>query len=366
MVTWSLCMIVRDEEAVLDRCLESVGDLFDQIVIVDTGSADGTKAIAAKYTSDIYDYQWNDDFASARNYAFSKAKGDYIMWLDADDVLPAQSLALLLQEKRRMNTNTDILMLPYQTAFDEWGNPSFFFERERVVRNGPQSRWVGAVHEVIVPYGNIRHLDAPIKHLKIGAGDRDRNLRIYEKMIAEGRSLDARHQYYYGRELFAHERYEEAEETFLKFLSEKSGWIEDRLDAARQLAYCRYKMEKEDGALEALFYGLTLDVPRAETCCDIGRHFFDRGQYEAAIFWYKAALSLKDSSAGAGFVRADCLGFLPCIQLCLCYDRLGDSEKAACYNEKAGTFKPRSSYYLNNKRYFERLAKSERDKKSEN
>ena len=72
MITVSLCMIVRDEEAVLERCLESVRDAVDEIIIVDTGSTDATKDIGRNYTEKIYDLPWQDDFAGARNFAFSK------------------------------------------------------------------------------------------------------------------------------------------------------------------------------------------------------------------------------------------------------------------------------------------------------
>ena len=78
MVTISLCMIVKNEEKILDRCLSTVADLVDEIVIVDTGSTDATKEIAAKYTEHIYDFLWVDDFSAARNFAFSKATCEYI------------------------------------------------------------------------------------------------------------------------------------------------------------------------------------------------------------------------------------------------------------------------------------------------
>ncbi|MDE6896493.1 MAG: glycosyltransferase family 2 protein, partial [Lachnospiraceae bacterium] len=87
MVTISLCMIVKNEEAVLGRCLDSVKDAVDEIIIVDTGSSDRTKEIAAEYTDKIYDFEWVNDFSAARNEAFSKAEMDYCMWLDADDIL---------------------------------------------------------------------------------------------------------------------------------------------------------------------------------------------------------------------------------------------------------------------------------------
>ncbi len=66
-------MIVKNEEQVLSRCLDSLAGLMDEIIIVDTGSCDRTREIAARYTDKIYDYIWKDDFADARNFAFSKA-----------------------------------------------------------------------------------------------------------------------------------------------------------------------------------------------------------------------------------------------------------------------------------------------------
>ena len=86
MIQISLCMIVKNEEKVLRRCLDSYLELMDEIIIVDTGSADSTKDIAAQYTDKVYEFPWRKDFAAARNYAFSKATKDYIFSADADEV----------------------------------------------------------------------------------------------------------------------------------------------------------------------------------------------------------------------------------------------------------------------------------------
>ena len=80
-------MIVKNEEKVLGRCLESAKRLADEIVIVDTGSEDRTREIARQYTSRVYEIPWRDDFSQARNFSFSKAEREYCMWLDADDVI---------------------------------------------------------------------------------------------------------------------------------------------------------------------------------------------------------------------------------------------------------------------------------------
>ncbi len=85
--TVSLTMIVRDEEENLPRCLSSVNELFDEIVVVDTGSKDRTAEIAEEFGARVFDFVWVDDFAAARNAALARATGDYAFWLDADDVI---------------------------------------------------------------------------------------------------------------------------------------------------------------------------------------------------------------------------------------------------------------------------------------
>jgi len=83
----SLTMIVRDEENNLPHCLESVAGLFDEIVVVDTGSTDRTVEIARSFGARVFDFVWVDDFSAARNAALARATGDYAFWLDADDVV---------------------------------------------------------------------------------------------------------------------------------------------------------------------------------------------------------------------------------------------------------------------------------------
>jgi glycosyltransferase involved in cell wall biosynthesis/Tfp pilus assembly protein PilF len=86
----SLCMIVRNEAHRLGNCLESVKGLIDELVVVDTGSSDGTEEIARRYGAVLGHFPWIDDFAAARNHSLSLATGDWILWLDADDLLAAE------------------------------------------------------------------------------------------------------------------------------------------------------------------------------------------------------------------------------------------------------------------------------------
>ena len=87
MIKISLCMIVKNEEDNLEYCLSSIAQHMDEIIIVDTGSSDGTKRIAQKYTKKVFDYIWEDDFSAARNFSISKASNDYILVLDGDEFI---------------------------------------------------------------------------------------------------------------------------------------------------------------------------------------------------------------------------------------------------------------------------------------
>ena len=148
-MTLGLCMIVKNEEEVLARCLDSVQGLTDEIVIVDTGSQDATIQTAKRYTDLVYPYRWNFDFAAARNYAFSLASADYILWLDADDVLLEKDRNALLALKKKLDGSVNAYFLRYDAAFDEDGNAVMYFFRERIVKRECGFVWQGRVHETL-------------------------------------------------------------------------------------------------------------------------------------------------------------------------------------------------------------------------
>jgi glycosyltransferase involved in cell wall biosynthesis len=90
----SLCMIVKDEAENLPRCLESVQDLVHECIVVDTGSTDATCDIATRYGARVHSFTWNNDFAAARNVSLDYATGDWVLVLDADEVLTPEALLL--------------------------------------------------------------------------------------------------------------------------------------------------------------------------------------------------------------------------------------------------------------------------------
>lgn len=351
----SLCMIVRDEEAMLAHCLQSIADVMDEIVIVDTGSADETKAIAAQFTDLIYDFPWCDDFSAARNFAFSKATGDYLLWLDADDFVSAEDAEKLRRLKAFLAPmQYETIFFHYDIAFDANEQPTFSFVRERLLRNLPQAKWVGRVHEVVVPFGRIYHADIHIRHHKANPSPSDRNLRIYEKMRAEGIAFSPREQFYYARELFEHEDFARAAAVFRKFLEEPEAWPENKLEAYRCCARCLLALQKPQEALEILLHGVTLAPPSGELCCEIGNFFFQKEDWAQAIFWYENALRAEKRTESGAFIEEDCYGYLPCIRLCICFDRLGKWETARAYNDLAGLYRPTDAAVLQNRLYFQK------------
>lgn len=355
-MTLGLCMIVKNEEKVLGRCLNSVRNIFDEIIIVDTGSTDLTKNIASEFTDKVFDFQWQFDFAAARNYSFSLSSTDYIMWLDADDILLEDARNALLALKNSADFDqADAYFLRYNTAFDGEGNPTMFFYRERIFRRSCNFQWIGEVHEVISTFGKkTRQLDISVTHLKGPKKENNRNLKIFARLFANGTMPDERQKFYFARELMDNGLYDTACSAFNYFLN-GDGWREDKICACRNLAFCHRACGRRNDQLAALFKSFDYDAPRPESCCDIGYLFMEEKNYSQAIFWFRLAINEGKILQTGGFFFPDYYGYIPYMCLCVCYDKLGDYEKANICNENAGKIKPLDPNYLYNKRYFDNL-----------
>ena len=345
----SLCMIVRDEAEVLGRCLQSVADLVDEIIVADTGSVDETKAIAAQFEAKIYDFPWCDDFSAARNFTVQQAVGDYWMWLDADDVIEGENRARLKQILQ--SPDADLVYLPYVLSFDSAGKPDLISKRERIFRRSKGYRFEGAVHEAVVPHGVIRMGDAAVFHRKEKAGDPDRNLRIYQQKRLKGERFSPREQYYYGRELIDHGADTAALSVLEHFLQEGKGWEPDCIGACLLCAKVYEKRNQVEQALQSLLRALSYGVPTPEICCEIGACFMKQEQWKTAAFWYQTALR-EGAHPFEGFRNQACCDYIPAMQLCVCYDRMGDISAAAAYNALAGNVRPQDRAVEQNRQYF--------------
>jgi tetratricopeptide (TPR) repeat protein len=149
--TVSLCMIVRNEESRLAECLSPVARLFDEVVIVDTGSVDATPKIAANFTSQVFHFAWRDDFSAARNESLRHATGDWIFWLDADDRLSPPNIARLEGCLGQLNGQSHAYFMNTACRSQYACEGENLITHIRLFRRHPELMWRGRVHEQLRP-----------------------------------------------------------------------------------------------------------------------------------------------------------------------------------------------------------------------
>jgi glycosyltransferase involved in cell wall biosynthesis len=184
----SLCMIVKNEAKNLSRCLVSAQPYVDEIIVVDTGSTDETITIAGQHGAKVFHFDWCDDFATARNYSLSKATGEWILVLDADEELVVENLNF----RQHLSANPNIWQ--YNLILADVSAESVMSEcwLNRLSRNLQQIRYKGRFHEHLVCTGTNQGLRANLEGVQIRhygyapaiAIDkiRDRNIPILESI----------------------------------------------------------------------------------------------------------------------------------------------------------------------------------------
>lgn len=165
----SICMIVKNEEQNLERCLKSIYELVKsglaEIIIVDTGSIDNTIEIAKKYTDKIFLHNWQNDFAEARNYSISKAKGEFIFVLDADEELEVDGLEEIVGFFSKDDyKDYGVLYFKEKNFIDFSLNQYGIFTRAFIFKNTNNFRYTGAIHEQPNCDGRRLNLDIYILH----------------------------------------------------------------------------------------------------------------------------------------------------------------------------------------------------------
>lgn len=345
MKTLSVTLIVKNERDNLTRLLPML-NFADEIVVVDTGSTDGTVDVASRYTDKVYHFRWVDDFSKARNYAISKATCEYIMWLDADDVLP-ECTQTSLQKWKNTQENADVYYVRYRmdTTFPFW------FWRERIVKRCAKCRFKGFIHEAISPFGVVKYLDCEVRH-KPSASHEQRNLRVYQRAMSEHRRFTLRDKFYYARTLVECGQGETALPLLISFARNPRAYLVDRVDAYRLLANASLSKGNVDDALNYLTKCVRLMPPNGEICCTFGHCYLAKENYLYASQWYAYALNARASS---GFVNEYFVNFLPHVQLSVCFWRLGDKQTAKYHHEQAKAIAPNHPTVLANETYFSTL-----------
>jgi glycosyltransferase involved in cell wall biosynthesis len=147
----SLLMIVRNEERQLDDCLRNVASLFDEIVIVDTGSQDDTRRIAGRFTPFVYDFPWCDDFSAARNEALRRSHGDWLFWLDADDRIEGENIERLRRLLASLEDERRVYLMNTACSSQFACEGQSLITHPRLFRRHPEIAWQGRVHEQLRP-----------------------------------------------------------------------------------------------------------------------------------------------------------------------------------------------------------------------
>lgn len=287
-MTISLCMIVKNEEKILARCLDSLKGIYDEAIIVDTGSTDATREIAAQYTDKVYDFKWIDDFAAARNYAMSKATCDYIYMADADEVLDDENREKFLRLKAALDGDVEVVQMNY---VNQLSNGSVYnFDREpraKLYLRQRKFRFIDPIHEVIRELPVVFDSDIDIMHLQ-QESHAGRDLATFRKAVDRHGALSNRLIPMYVRELLlagTDEDFMLAEEYFAGLADE--GSVPEDILRAVYIVLAQIALLKNDQAM-LMKYSLK-DIAAegsSEMCCILGAFFETSGDINEAAMWY--------------------------------------------------------------------------------
>lgn len=336
MITVSLCMIVKNEEKILARCLDSISDLVDEMIIIDTGSTDRTKEIAYRYTDKVYDFQWIHDFAAARNFAFSKATCDYIYSADADEVINEENRERFRALKESILPEIEIVQMYYgnQLSFGTIYN----YDRElrpKLFKRLRTFEWIEPIHETVRLSPVVFDSEIEITHLP-EQSHTGRDLQAFRRQINKEGALSDRLNNLYAKELFVSgqdEDFLEAEEYFT-LLADGPDTSMDRMKealcviakaAALRKDYLKfYRYAMKDVASEAV----------SEMCYLLGTYYLECREYEeAAVWFYNAAFETHS------ILNIHYSGDMPLKQLSVCYQSMGLMQQAAEYEDLAKNWK---------------------------
>ncbi|MBU7317607.1 tetratricopeptide repeat-containing glycosyltransferase family 2 protein [Paenibacillus oleatilyticus] len=300
----TLCMIIKNEEAVLARCLESVKNIVDEIVIVDTGSTDQTKTIAQQYTDLVFDFPWSNDFSVAKNDAISKATAPWILVLDADEYLQHDGPDIR-NFLRGLDPQKPLGVISSIINYVGHPNSGKMVESSaaRIFPRNPNIYFVRPIHEQLrYRHGELTYINGPLVIYHTGytqdtiqlKNKTERNLSIFQTMQHTG-NLKPYDYYTLGNEYMMAEQYELALKQYQK------AYVKEEFEkywfpyCATQMitAYLKLKQYKEASLLidsSWRFWPQYSDFYWFK-----GAILYDLGLYDAAITELQMAITLSDT-----------------------------------------------------------------------
>lgn len=332
MISVSLCMIVKNEEQVLGRCLDSIADLMDEIIIIDTGSTDKTKMIARQYTDKVYDYEWNDDFSAARNFSFSHATKDYVYVADADEVIDGENRKKFAEMKKVLLPEIDIVQMYYCNQL-EFGT-AYNFDKEyrpKMYKRLRKFEWIEPVHEMVRLEPVVYDSEIEIMHMPL-SNHAGRDFKTFLKYYNYGERLSSRLHHMYAMELYISGQdndFFDAISVFEKSVNDTSRSM-DEINEAMAVLERAYRLKNDVYNLFKVAAKDIASIPSAETCYELGEFFFSKNDFNEACIWYLNAAKESES-----ILNIHSSGKMPLLRLAECYDILGNKELAIQYREEA-------------------------------
>jgi glycosyltransferase involved in cell wall biosynthesis len=341
----SLAMIVKNEEATIERVLACARGVCDELIVVDTGSTDRTVELAQQAGARVLPFQWIDDFAAARNHAFANCSGDWILWLDADDLLQPEDQSKI--KNLNLDDSLDAVFLTYQIAFGPAGECTFSTLRERLIRRAAGLRWEFPVHECIaVPYGrSLERPDLAVQHRPLPAKQAGRrNLDILKATVQKG-DRRPRNLFYLANELKDHGKFGQAVPVYQEYLFVSDlAW--EKYWAYLSLIRCYQQLGESERARKTALEAVLLDSQRAEAYIQLGLHEYDRRRWAQAIPYFQIAARLEPPAQG--FTDNDAYSWQPPDYLSICYANLGLYPEAIKTTLDALSQNPHKSRLLRN------------------
>jgi len=333
----SLCMIVKDEEEALPRCLRSVEGVADEIVIVDTGSTDRTVAIAESFGAKVIHEPWTGDFAKHRNTSLDAATGDWLLILDADEELVdgAALRPLLSDPDMEGYSLREVNYIGQEAGLEAVVNAAF-----RVFRNRPEYRYDGALHEQIQgkvdPHGGSCSRFVGIEILHYGYLDqttearkkKDRNMRIVLEEV-ERKPDDSFTLFNAGVEFQRIDDHRTALDYFsrsFKNLQSMRQYFASLL--VRNIVASLQKLERYDEALEVAADALEGYPDFTDLHYLVGQLHFARREYREAIASFTRAIDLGDHGGDRYMAQAGMGSFYSWFALGTLHEAIGDQSEA--------------------------------------
>jgi len=360
----SLCLIVKDEEKVLERCISSMKGAYDELIIVDTGSKDKTIEIAKKLGARVEHFTWCDDFAKARNYAFSFASGDWIMWVDADDIMLQKDIQRY-REIVHSHDNDEVMGInfPYIYSHESTGTgemPDFKYHRLRIMKRESNPVWIGRIHEYTKIDGTVVNCDeVDFHHYRDegkGTQNTERNLRILKKVIKDSKADErARYMFYYGKECIYNGLIDSAIKAFKEYIP-MSNWIPEKHRAMYEMACC-YQMKGDiKNAIKYCHEAIRVDEDYVDPYILLGQIAYNKKEWYRVIKWMRAA-TLCQSPQTLFFDYIPNSTYVPYDYMAMAYWNTEDYVKGYECVQECLKYKPHDKRYLHNKKEFENRIK---------